>query len=228
MSIHSGHRQRLKERFLNEGLDHFEDINVLELLLFYSIPRIDTNELAHELINEFGSFPNVMEASVEDLKKVKGIGDNAATFISFINAVNRYYRIKKAEGSETISKPEQYIAILEPRFTGRKNETVFLLCLDPKSKIICCKQVGEGSATSAHISVRKVVEAALAVNAASVVLAHNHPGGFAIPSKADEETTYRIAKALSDVDVVLLDHVIFSDTDYSSLVESAHYRLQDQ
>lgn len=227
MSIHNGHRQRLKERFLDEGLDHFQEVNALELLLFYCIPRVDTNVLAHELINEFGSFPNVMEASVEELRKVKGIGDNAATFLSLINAANRYYRIKKAEGTDTISKPEQYIAILEPRFAGKRYETVYLLCLDAKSKIICCKQIGEGTATSAAISVRKVVEAALAVNAASVVLAHNHPGGFAMPSKADEESTYRISKALMDVDVRLIDHVIFSDTDYASFIEQAHYRLQD-
>lgn len=228
MSIHSGHRQRLKDRFLREGLDNFQEVNALELLLFYCIPRIDTNELAHELLNEFGSFANVMEASVEDLKKVKGIGDNAATFLTLINAVNRFYRIKKAEGTTTVSKIEEYVSVLEPRFTGRKNETVFLLCLDAKSKIICCKQVSEGSVTSAHISVRKVVEAALSVNASAVILSHNHPGGYAMPSKADEETTYRVAKALSDVDVVLLDHVIFSDSDYTSLVQSAHYRVQDQ
>lgn len=228
MSMHSGHRQRLKDRFLQEGLDNFQEVNALELLLFYCIPRKDTNELAHELLNEFGSFTNVMEASVEELQKVKGIGNNAAAFLSLINATNRYYRTKKAEGTETVSQIDQYVAILEPRFTGRKNETVFLLCLDAKSKIICCKQIGEGTATSAHISVRKVVEAALAVNATSVILAHNHPGGYAMPSKADEETTYRVAKALMDVDVTLLDHVIFSDSDYTSLVQSAHYRLQER
>lgn len=227
MSVHSGHRQRLKDRFLQEGLDNFQEINALELLLFYCIPRKDTNELAHELLREFGSFANVMEASVEDLEKVNGIGHNAATFISLIHATNRFYRIKKAEDTDTISQVDQYVAVLEPRFAGRKNETVFLLCLDAKSKIICCKQIGEGTATSAHISVRKVVEAALSANATSVILSHNHPGGYAMPSKADEETTFRVAKALSDVDVTLLDHVIFSDVDYTSLVQSAHYRLQE-
>ena len=227
MSIHSGHRQRLKDRFLREGLDSFQEVNVLELLLFYCIPRKDTNVLAHELLDAFGSLPNVMEASVEELRKINGMGDSAATFLTLINAANRYYRVKKAERSEVISKPEQYISILEPRFCGRKNEVVFLLCLDAQNKVICCKQLVEGTTTSAHISVRKVVEAALAVNATSVVLSHNHPGGFAIPSKADEDTTYRIAKALEDVDVTLVDHVIFSDADFSSFVESAHYRVPD-
>lgn len=226
--MHSGHRQRLKDRFLQEGLDNFQEINALELLLFYCIPRKDTNEIAHELINEFGSFTNVMEASVEELQKVKGVGHNAATFIGLVNSVNRFYRIKKAEGTSVINKIDEYVAVLEPRFAGRKHETVFLLCLDAKSKIICCKQLTEGTVTSAHISVRKVIEAALAANASSVILAHNHPGGLAMPSKADEDTTYRVAKALSDVDVSLLDHVIFSDSDYTSMVHSAHYRVQDQ
>ncbi len=227
MSMHDGHRKRLKDRFLKEGLDSFQEINVLELLLFYCIPRVDTNPLAHKLLNEFGSLPNVLEASVEDLQKVDGIGENAATFLSLINSTNRYYRTKKAEGNRIFSEPEDYINLLEPRFTGRKYETVFLLCLDAKSQMICCKAISEGTATGASISVRKVVEVALAANASSVVLAHNHPNGSALPSKEDEQITRRLAKALAEVDVVLVDHVLFSDTDCTSFAQSSHYNAHD-
>lgn len=227
MSMHDGHRKRLKDRFLKDGLDNFQEINVLELLLFYCIPRVDTNPLAHKLLDEFGSLPNVMEASVEDLKKVEGIGENAATFLSLINSVNRYYRTKKAEGTRIFTEPEHYINLLEPKFTGRKNEIVFLLCLDAKSQFICCKPISEGTATGASISVRKVVEVALAANASSVILAHNHPNGSALPSKEDELITRRLAKALAEVDVVLVDHVLFSDTDCTSFALSSHYNASD-
>ena len=227
MSMHDGHRQRLKDRFLKDGLDNFQEINVLELLLFYCIPRIDTNPLAHRLLDEFGSLPNVLEASVEDLRKVEGIGENAATFLSLINSVNRYYRTKKAEGARVLSRPEHYINLLEPKFTGRKYEMVFLLCLNAKSEFICCKLISEGTATGASISVRKVVEVALAANASSVVIAHNHPNGSALPSKEDEQITRRLAKALSEVDVVLVDHVLFSDTDCTSFALSSHYCIGD-
>ena len=238
MSIHSGHRQRLKDRFLNEGLDHFQEVNVLELLLFYVIPKQDTNPVAHELLKEFGSLTNVLEASEDtwfgdevtpalfrdELSKVKGIGPSAATFISLVHSINRYYNIKKSDVKEQILKPEQYISILGSRFLGKKNELVFILCLDANSSVICCRMLEDGTTTSAHISVRKVIEAALAVNATSVVLAHNHPGGYAIPSKADTETTKRLANALSEVEVQLVDHIIFSDTDCCSVMESSSYR----
>ena len=114
-----------------------------------------------------------------------------------------------------------------PFFHGRRNETVFLLCLDAKCKVISCREVGEGSVNSAAIPVRKIVEMALAANATTAVLAHNHPSGLALPSIEDIQATKRIAKALYSVEVILADHVIVSDDDFVSLVESGHYRVDD-
>ncbi len=223
MSIHDGHRERLKERFLQEGLDHFQENQVLELLLFYCIPRKDTNEIAHNLLNRFGSLWQVLSAPVEELQKVPGVGKSAAVFLSFANDFVRYYRVNQVSNLEILPSIESCGNYLLPKFAGRRNETVFLLCLDAKCKVLCCRELGEGSVNSAAIPIRKIVEMALGINATSVVLAHNHPSGLAIPSGEDVQTTKRLAAALQTVEITLADHLIVADSEYVSLVQSGLY-----
>lgn len=223
MSMHDGHRQRLKKRFCEEGLDNFEEVNVLELMLFYCIPRKDTNPIAHALMERFGSLSQVLEAPVEELAKVAGMSENAAIFLNLATAVGRYYLINRANAGDILSTVEKCGEYMVPYFFGRRNETVFLLCLDAKCKVLCCKEVGEGSVNTAGISVRKIVETALLANASTVVLAHNHPSGLAIPSGEDVRTTRLVASALKAVDVQLADHVIVADDDFVSLAQSGFY-----
>ena len=225
MSIHDGHRQRLKNRFLEQGIDSFTQIQAVELLLFYCIPRQDTNELAHRLLERFGSFSQILDADLEDLRSVKGIGENTAIFLKMIPAAARFYQIDKAglEGSPLLTT-ESCGAYLLPYFLGRCNETVFLLCLDAKGKVICCRMVGEGGINSAGVPIRRIVEISLAVMATSVVLAHNHPSGIALPSSEDISTTQRVATALHAVDVILADHLVIADNDFISMVQSGYYR----
>ena len=219
-SIHKGHRERLKQRFLEEGLDNFTDIQVLELLLFYAIPRADTNPIAHSLLEHFGSLAQVLEADTEELKKVSGIGDHAATLLTLVIDLCRYYQVNCAQHTAILTTLEACGRYLVPRFFGRTRETVFLLCLDAKCKVLCCKEIGEGSVNTASISVRKVVETALGANATTVVLAHNHPSGIAVPSNEDIQTTQRIAAALSAVEIHLADHIVVAEGDYVSMVQS--------
>ncbi|MBQ7345219.1 MAG: RadC family protein [Oscillospiraceae bacterium] len=224
-SIHDGHRGRLRERFLAEGLDNFTDVQVLELLLFYCIPRQDTNALAHELLRQFGSLSQVLETSVEGLKTVKGIGENAATFLRLIPAVTRYYAVDRGMRNDApLLTTEDVGKYLLGYFQGQSNETVYLLCLDAKCKPLCCPKIGEGSVNSAGVPVRRVVEAALSANATSVVLAHNHPSGIALPSKEDILTTRRVAAALDAVEVTLADHLVVADGDFVSMLQSGYYR----
>lgn len=227
MSIHDGHRARLKERFRKEGLDNFDELYVLELLLFYCIPRIDTNPLAHRLLDHFGSLAAVLDASPEELKKVEGVNQSASTFLSLITQVGRYYQVKRTEPGKILRTIEQCGNYLMPYFFGRENETVFMLCLDAKCKVLGCKMIGEGSVNSANIPIRRVVELALAANATTVVLAHNHPSGVAIPSADDIQTTHRMAAALEAVEITLADHIVFSRDDYVSLVQSQYYKPQE-
>lgn len=223
MSIHDGHRQRLKSRFQAEGLDNFDELQVLELLLFYCVNRKDTNPLAHELLDHFGSLPKVLSASREELEKVEGVGENISTFLTLITQVGRYYQVKQAEPGKILRTIDACGNYLMPYFFGREVETVFMLCLDAKCKVICCKKVGEGSVNSANIPVRRIVEMALSANATTVVLAHNHPSGLAIPSAEDIQTTERIAKALETVEVILADHIVVAKDDYVSIVQSRYY-----
>ena len=224
MSIHAGHRQRLKERFLKDGLDHFEEHQVLELLLFYGIPQRDTNEIAHELIRKFGSLSKVLEATPEELCEVKYVGDNVTTLFQLITAVARYYQVNCAMREVILPTIDACGKYLVPYFYERQNETVYLLCLDAKCKVLCCEKVGEGSVNSAGVPIRRIVELALKNNATSAILAHNHPSGLAIPSGEDIQTTRRVALALDAVEIGLVDHIIVADNDWVSMSQSGLYR----
>ena len=222
MSVHDGHRKRMRKRFMEEGLDQFTDVQVLEILLFYCIARQDTNPIAHALLDHFGSLSQVLEAPVEELCKVDGIGENTAVFLRLITQVGRCYLTDRASKAKILPTLESCAKYLQTFFFGRNVETVYLLCLDAKCKMLCCKKISEGDVNSTSLSVRKVVETALNTNASSVVLAHNHPGGLAIPSNEDIQTTKRIAAALQAVDVNFVDHILVTDDDYVSLVQSGY------
>lgn len=226
-NLHGGHRQRLKNRFLEEGLEHFDDHQVLELLLFYCIPRQDTNPIAHALLDHFGSLSQVMEAPPSELQKVPGMGEASAAFLSLINAFTRYYQINRASSLVILNTLEQCGSYLMPFFYGRRNETVYLLCLDAKCKVLCCKEVGEGSVNSASVPIRRIVEMALGANATSAILAHNHPSGLAFPSDEDQLTTRQLAIALAAVDITLVDHMIIADDEFVSLRQSGRYNPDD-
>ena len=222
MSVHDGHRKRMRQRFLAEGLDQFTDVQILEILLFYCIARQDTNPIAHELLNHFGSLSQVLEAPVEELCKVNGIGENTAVFLKLITQVGRCYLTDRASKSRILPTLDSCAKYLQTFFFGRNVETVYLLCLDAKCKMLCCKKISEGDVNSTTLSVRKIVETALSTNASSVVLAHNHPGGLAVPSNVDVQTTLRIADALQAVDVHFIDHILVTDDDYVSLAQSGY------
>lgn len=216
------HRKRVKERFRANGLDDFDQLHALELLLFYAIPRRDTKQLARELLNRFETFHGVLEATADELQQVDGIGENTAVFLSLINATMRYYEMNRANDIKILRSTKEYGDYMMSRFIGRSNETVYLLCLDSKSKLICCRQLGEGDVVSANLPIRRVVEIALSVKAATVVLAHNHPSGLAIPSREDIAVTLQLRQALQTVGIALADHLVVADEEYVSMAQSGY------
>ena len=227
MSTHNGHRDRMRKRFLKNGLQDFDEHEVLELLLFYCIPRKNTNEVAHRLCSQFGSFSKVLEASVHELKKVEGIGENAATFLAMIREVNRYYQINRYSLSEPLNTIEACGSYLREFFSIERNESVYLLCLDAKCMAISCDKVVEGSVNAAIIPTRRIVQMALERNATSVVIAHNHPSGIAVPSDEDKLATMKLAKTLFSVGISLVDHIVVADDEFVSLAQSQFYSLEN-
>ncbi len=226
-SIHRGHRQRLKERFLRDGLDNFEEHQVLELLLFYGIPQRDTNPIAHALMDRFGSLSRVLEATPEELAEVDYVGDNVSTLFKLVTEVSRYYQVNCAMREKILTTIDACGKYLTPFFYGRQQETVFLLCLDAKCKVLCCEKVGQGGVNSAGVPIRQIVEAALKANASSAILAHNHPSGLALPSREDVQTTRRVAVALDAVEGELSDARMVADTDWGSLAHAGLYRADE-
>ena len=224
MSIHEGHRQRLKARFVQEGLEHFEEAHVLELLLFYAIPRRDTAPVAHALLEQFGSFAGVMEAPLSALTQVPGVGEGAATLLHLTNAIGRYYLIHRTSAQTVLADLESCGEYLLPRFYGTREEMVWALCLDARCKVLACKMLGQGSINATGVPIRRIVEFALSSGATSLVLAHNHPSGIALPSREDVEATSRLAAALDAVGEILADHIIVADEDFISLSQSGIYQ----
>ena len=219
MSVHEGHRERMRRQMKTSGMDSLSDVQVLEVALYYAIARRDTNEIAHALLRRFGSLSGVLEAPRAELLKIDGVGESAADLLLLFIQMERRHLMDRA-GRETILdttyKCAQY---LMPRFIGEQEEVVYLLCLDAKCKALDCSLIHRGAVNMTAISVRKIVKAALDHNATSVAVAHNHPSGLALPSREDRATTLALKAALDAVDVVLVDHVIVADEDFVSLAD---------
>ena len=225
MGVHDGHREKKREQFLNSGLDSFADHEVLELLLFYAIPRRDTNETAHLLMDHFGTLDAVFHAPVEELCRVRGMGRNAATLIHLVPKV--YSRVKRsaAENETVLNTTRKSGRYLMERLAGETTEKLYQLCLDRKGKLLTCRQLSEGSVGAAPVNLRKIVENALLSRASGVILGHNHPSGVALPSQEDVAATIQARNALEAVEIPLLDHIIVADEDFVSMAESGYLSL---
>ena len=220
MGIHDGHREKMRQRFLKGGLEPFADHEALELLLYYAIPRRDTNPIAHALMERYGSLRAVLSAPVEDLQKVEGIGESAAILLKLVPQLYRKARLAEAEQETVLNSSERAGAYLLERFVGETHEVVYALYLDRKGKLIACRHLGEGGISSAGLDIRRLLEQALLTSASAVILSHNHPSGIALPSREDYGATEQAARALDAVGVPLLDHIIVADGDFVSMADS--------
>ena len=224
MNPHQGHRERKKRQFRDFGLDAFADHEVLELLLFYAIPRRDTNPLAHELLHRFGSLEAVLEASVEELTAVPGMGESAALLLRLAPQIVRRATAPERGRTVILDSAGKIGRYLLQRYAGEVREVVYELCLDQKGKLLTCCRVAEGSGASADFNVRTVLMNAIRCGASLVVLSHNHPSGLALPSEADHTATARVQRALDTVGIQLLDHIVVADGDYVSMAQNGTLR----
>lgn len=217
--IHAGHRQRMKERFLAGGLDGFSDHEVLELILFYAIPRRDVNELSHRLVERFGSYRAVFDANYEDLCKVEGIGENAAILIKLMAESFRKYALSDGEDVmlyDTLQKVGEYAVKL---YIGVSVEKLYALLFDNKMMLLDTVMLGEGAVNSVHVSVRTIAEKALKKDASSIILLHNHPNGTPYPSNEDKRFSTYLRDLLANFDITLIDHIIVSGRYYRPVFE---------
>lgn len=213
-NLHQGHRERLRQRFLSEGLENFQDHNILELLLFYSIPMKDTNEEAHNLMNAFGSLVNVFDADYEDLCKVKGIGERSALLIKLMPELFRKYEMDKLNDDEVILNNAELIAkYVSGYFKGLTEERLYLLCLDTNCKFLKFELISSGTVNATMLNNRKIAEIAFETKSASVVLVHNHPSGVTAPSRADIDATVNIISVMNSIGIKLNDHIIIGHGD---------------
>ena len=225
MAIHDGHRERIKESFHAYGLEPMSDVTALEFLLFYAIARRNTNELAHVLLDQFGSLDGVFHASLEELKAIPGIGEHAATLLMLVPQIMKKAAVSGTREIVQIRSSSDAGAYLLPRFMNEQDEVLLMLCLDARKCIICCCEMGRGVVNGVEASVRRIVEKALKVKASSVIIAHNHPSGFAIPSREDDVFTKNLCSSLSAVGVHFIDHIIVAGGDYVSMADTGMLAL---
>lgn len=216
-NIHEGHRDRIKQRFLKEGLEHFERHQIVEMLLFFGIPRKDTNVVAHKLMTAFGTLTRLLEAPYEELIKVEGVTPNAAMLICFCGQLAREYYNDRSIVGTILSSTEETGRFIVPKFMGMKNEAVLLVCMDNRCRVLSSGFISEGDVNSADINTRLIMQEALKHNATALLIAHNHPNGHALPSKQDIETTSAMIKSLAVADIRLLDHLIVAENDFISM-----------
>lgn len=219
MPLHDGHRERLRERYEREGLKNFQPHEVLELVLTFTIPRIDVNPIAHRLIKHFGNIFCVFDASIEELCQLEGVGRRSAVLIHLFKDMFRTYEMSKFGDKVQLSKLSEIFEYCKNLLMARAYETVLLINLDSQRRVINRIELQEGSITEVQLYIRKVIEAAMRAKAYGVLLAHNHPNGKLMPSSQDVKTTIRVIEALKTVEIEFLDHIIVADNQCMSMCE---------
>lgn len=229
MGIHDGHRERMRERFFQHGLENFNEIEALEMLLYYAIPRKDTNPIAHALLDRFGSLDEVLHATEEELCEVPQISRRTAALLRMVPQLVRLSEVSRASRITTIKNTEDAVNFLRPRFLGERDEIMVLVCLDAQNRVTYVETVSRGVVNAVLFDPRRVVETALKRKAVSVLIAHNHPDGPALPSHEDDNATGQIYRALQMVNITLYDHIVLAGEEYASYRRSGAmdlYRYQ--
>jgi DNA repair protein RadC len=218
---HSGHRERLRDRVRKEGLKNFQDYQVLEYVLTFAIPYKDTNEIAHRLINKFGSFYGVLEADEEDLALVKGMGQASAHFVANLRNIFHYYEFDRSKTVSKVIGPGGAYKYIKPFLSNKLVEEMYVVCLTPKSKIVSVEKISEGTVNEANVNIRLIVDKMTKAKVSNIFIAHNHPKGKSTPSASDDKFTKALVTMLEISGSHMLDHIIIGEgNDYYSYREN--------
>lgn len=215
----SGHRGRLREKFLCSGLDGFLDYEIIELLLTLGTPRKDCKQLAKNLITEFGSLKTVLDASINDLQRINGVGPSNAFGIKLFQAISEQYFKAKIDQNILLDSPMKIFEFLKFKIGTEKKEHFVILYFDTKNNLIV-EDISTGTLNASLVHPREVFSKAILNNASHIVIAHNHPSGDSMPSKEDIDTTKRLIEAGNLLGISVIDHIIITKNNYTSLVES--------
>lgn len=219
-NVHDGHRDRMRFRFLQEGAEGLATHEILEMLLYGTIPRGDTNEIAHHLLDEFGSIANLIEADPYEIAKTAGVGIKSGVFLSLLHELVLRYEREKTDQKPALVSIQRSVEYCRALLAFRPRECFYAVCLDSRRKILHTSKVSEGTVNDAAVSPRMVVEKALRYKATGVLLCHNHPGGSAKPSYEDIILTNRLKSMLEPLGVEMMDHVIIGEEQYFSFFEN--------
>ena len=216
-NIHACHRNRMRERYRKAGAAGFEFHEIIELLLFYALPRINTNTVAHQLADKFKNFSGLLAADENALKQISGIGDNTALFFRLLGDIVKFYNLDITESASGAKTREYYEQYLVEYYRTENREKVLMISLDSRMNVLSEDVIGDGNFNASRVDMHKIMRCAMIYNAAAIILAHNHPNGTVYPSPNDLEATKRILNMLTDVNINLIDHYIVAGDNIASL-----------
>lgn len=222
--MHEDHRQRMMERCQKTGFDSFNDHEVLEMLLYFSKPRCDTNETAHLLLERFGRIDNVFEAAPEELMTIDGIGERSAVLMQLIRESARRYTKAVMQNRKRFSHIREVAEYAHACFVGSTTEQLYLFLFNNGMEMIDSILLTTGAINSAEIPSRMMIEKAILKKASCAVLAHNHPHGMAVPSDSDIQLTYHAAEVMGLINIPLLEHLVFAENRYACIMKT-NYRV---
>ena len=217
-NIHQGHRERMFIRIAKYGWESLSDHELVEVLLYFCIARVNTNGIAHALLEKFGSVKGILDANQKELMTVKGIGPRASFMIKMLPEILRRYLTDASEKVyryDTIGKVGEYLYC---KFLGTDREQLYMMMFNNRLNLIDCVLISEGVINCSEVMMRKVSENIIHGNASLIILAHNHPQGMAIPSQSNRETTEILRTQVENMGVQLLDHLVFADKRYTSIM----------
>ncbi len=218
---HEGHRERMRNRFREAGLDSFSDHEILELLLFYALPQKNTNEVAHDLIKTFGSLDKVLEADTGALIQVKGIKEASALYLNIICGVlRRYVMLKNTERDLSLRDISEVGNYLINYYTGITVEKVVALLFDSQNRLDRIINVSSGDASEASVDIQKILRDSIIWEASFVIVAHNHPNGELLPSSEDYMVTQKLCQVFSLMKITFVEHILVAGNKFMRLKHS--------
>lgn len=220
----NGHRRRIKEKFLKTKFDNWQDYEILEFALFFTLPRKDTKEIAKILIKKFGSLKELMNADYDQLTKafdnIKGVGEHTVFFLYFLKNFSIKYSEFKIKEKEKLSSPQEVVEFFKNLIGSNNEESMYAIFLNASNKVLGIEKISEGTLGRSVVYPDKIAKMALMKNARSVIISHNHPGDVCKPSQNDIIATEAVHKALKTVEVILLDHIIVTTSHYYSFKDN--------